>query len=156
MNNLILKSFFIAFVMLLFLSSGQAQELKMWNGFLSNKYYADEQRVPLRTFEETIKKDETAYKMWAAADKRERASTIAVGMSIGISLFGYYAVEKKTLPLIAAGGLLIGGGIGMSNSREWKQEAISVFNDLAGRRDLGINLRLGITSNGIGLLCLLD
>ncbi len=133
-------------------SNIKAQELSMYPGFFSMKYYQDDTKLTKSKFVSLLKNDKESYKLWKKAIKHETIGWVMVGAEIGFLVWQINLSSKNSkskLPLI--GGLVSAGiSIGFTiSSSSLKRRSILKYNkNLAS----STSLHLGPTYNGLGIV----
>lgn len=123
----------------------------MFPGFFGMEYYEDSQRIDRSTVINLMQKDEVAYNLWQKAERHQVVGWVALGAQVGFLVLWANQANNgnsTTAPAIGAIGATL-AGIGFSlSSADLRKRSILAYNQ-------GLeatSLRLGPTSNGLGLV----
>ena len=130
-----------------------SQEITMFPGVFSMKYYQDDTPISKQQFETLLLKDTEANQLWKKSKQHLTIGLIAYGAEIGLLLWQFNGIninenEPKIGPLIGAVGFAgVALGFGLS-ANKLRREAILTYNK---NLELG-SINFGPTYNGVGLV----
>jgi len=141
----------ILVIILITTSKINAQEITMFPGFFSVKYYQDDTKISKQQVEGLMRQDSEANELWQKSKKHMGLAYLALGAEIGfliVQLNKANKNENQTGPLIgvlASAGVALGFSFSASNL---KKKAILKYNQNA---DVG-SINFGPTYNGLGFV----
>lgn len=146
MNKTILSITFLLFTIGL-----SAQELTMFNGFITQEIYQDTDRISRKEASALMSKVPQSNEFWEKANRHEIISYVSAGITVGFLIYftsGNINESNFQLPLtgILAGSL--GTSIFSLSHYKNRKKAILNYNDQLDNPKLGF----GPTYNGMGLV----
>ena len=129
----------------------KGQEITMFPGFWSVKYYQDDTQISKQQVESLMLQDQEANQLWQKSKQQMTVGWLAFGVEVGFLVWQLNRAannESQTGPLIGVLGsaaVAIGFGISANNS---KKKAILKYNQNA---EMG-SINFGPTYNGMGLV----
>ena len=147
-----IKNFITAILMCFILSQSYGQELSMYPGFWSYKYYQDDQQISKSEFESILNTVPEAQTAWQKSKDHMAYSWLALGAEIGFLVWQLNARDNgksQTGPFIGVIGTAV-AAIGFSiSSANLKRKAILKYNQAI--EDSG-SLYIGPAPNGFGMV----
>ena len=147
-----IKNCITAILMCFILSQSYGQELTIYRGILSDKYYQGKNEISKAEFKSIIKSDQGSLNAWQKSNTYNTIAWLAFGSSVGFSL--WHRVDRikdqsQTLPLVGMiGSFAVAVTFGYS-ARSLKSKAIIRYNRSI--EDSG-TLYFGPAPNGVGMV----
>ena len=135
----------------LVVTQGNSQELSVFPGFLSQKYYEDNNEISRQEFDSLLTNEKQSSTSWKKTKRDTNLSLLAAVAEIGCVYWALSAAANQKNPtapivgLIATTGISVGFSLSASKHR---REAILAYNE---SKDFG-SLNIGQTANGLGLV----
>ncbi|MEZ4888656.1 MAG: hypothetical protein R3E32_28280 [Chitinophagales bacterium] len=145
------KHLLIIITTVIFTNNIHAQEITMFPGFWSTKYYQDDSQISKQQVESLMLKDSEANQLWQKSKQHMTIGWIAFGAEVGFLFWQLNKAsnnESQTVPLIGVlGSAGVATGFSLS-ANNLKKKSILKYNSNA---DTG-SLNFGPTYNGLGLV----
>ena len=128
-----------------------AQEITMFQGFWSMKYYEDDKKISKSEVETLMLNDAEANQYWRKSELHQKIAIAGIVAYVGFSIWGineYDDNQLRVAPLvgsIASLGVTLGFSLSSSNN---KRKAILRYNKT---HDVA-TINIGPTYNGMGLV----
>jgi hypothetical protein len=151
MNNMKYYVFTFLFFAFMTVSSISAQEITMFPGFWTTKYYEDDKQISKQQVETLMRKDSEANQYWLKSQQHMTIGWVAFGAEVGFLVWQLNRAsngESQTAPLmglLGSAGVAIGFGI---SANSLKKKAILRYNQSTGVS----SFKFGTTKNGLGLV----
>ncbi len=129
----------------------RAQEITVFPGVFSEKYYQDTNPISRSQINTLMLNDKESAQHWKKFKSHRIIALLAIGAEIGFLAWHFATVDNDESSVVPLVGAIVSGGAAVGfalSSVKSQREAILRYNDAA---DIG-SINLGPTHNGIGLV----
>ena len=146
------KILITALFVISFSLSGISQELTVFPGAWTIKYYEDRIEIDRNRFESLVKTEPEAYAFLKKSNRQRNITIAAVVAELGFAIWYFNTLTNDNSSTVPAVGVLATAGVSWGftiSSQKNFREAVLTYND---KKTYTSSLHIGQTHNGLGMV----